>query len=112
MILATTKAMAMTTRMTTINKRAAFRTKSFSVDDFMRILRSAHLGGAHQFWRQLDPWADGGTRSRAMGILRAMCARDSVDNDGIAQSAAIAEAWAYTGVEPLRIARPGELAAV
>ena len=96
---------------TTINKRAASRTKTFALDDFMRVLRSAHLGGAYWLWRQLDPSADADMRSRARGILRAMSERDFMDNGGIAVSPELAEAWRHAGVEPLRIARPGELAA-
>jgi hypothetical protein len=100
----------MKTMTTTTNKRAS-RTKIFSVDDFMRIQRSTHLGGAYWFWRQLDPSADADMRSRARAVLRAMSERDFVDNGGVAHSPEIAEAWRYGGVEPLRIARPGELAA-
>ena len=77
----------------------------------MRIQRSAHVGGAYWFWSQLDLSADADMRSRARGILRAMAELDFVDNGGVAQSPEIAEAWRYGGVEPLRIARPGELAA-
>jgi hypothetical protein len=44
-------------------------------------------------------------------MLRVMCERDFEANRGVAQSPEIADAWAYAGVEPLRIAQPGELAA-
>lgn len=101
----------MKTMTTTVNKRTASRTKTFTVDDFARVLRSAHLGGAYSLWRQLDPSADADMRLRAQGILRAMSERDFMDNGGVAQSPEVAEAWRYGGVEPLRIARPGELAA-
>jgi hypothetical protein len=66
------KATTMTTRTTTTNKRAASRTKTFAIDDFMRILRSAHAGGAYWFWSQLDPSADADMRLRARAMLRAL----------------------------------------
>ena len=78
MILAT----MMTTR-TTTNKRAASRTKTFAIDDFMRIQRSAHVGGAYWFWSQIDPLADPDMRSRARAVLRAMSERDFMDNGGV-----------------------------
>jgi hypothetical protein len=61
-------------------------TKSFTQEDFLRIMRSANLTGAFAFFRQLERMTqvEETTRMHAQGILRAMAESLFRDCRGIA----------------------------
>jgi hypothetical protein len=89
---------------------AAEDTESFTRERFARAMRCGNLVAAFAFWRHVERMADPDTRTRlhARGLLRAMAMQQFRECQGVALSAQHAEAFRYCGLEPIRIAPPGE----
>ena len=85
--------------------------KTFTPEEFLRVMRSANLVGAFGFWRSLEQVAqpDERTRVHARGVLRALAELHFRDCNGVAYSPQHAEAFRYCGFEPIGVRAPGSL---
>ena len=85
--------------------------KTFTREEFLRVMRSGHFVGSYSFWRSLERLAqpEERTRTHAHGVLHAMAESHFVDCKAVAFSEQHAEASRYCGFQPVRIATPGEL---
>jgi hypothetical protein len=87
------------------------RVRSFSAAEFVRIMHCESLVGALAFWRALQRLAkpDGLVCFHARGILTEWARRSLEECRGLALSPQHGEALRYCGLEPVRVAAPGEL---
>ena len=79
--------------------------KTFTAEEFRRVMRSANLVGAFAFWCALESLAESDERTRfhARGVLRAMAESQFINCKGVAFSEQHAEAFRYCGLVPLAV---------
>jgi hypothetical protein len=87
-------------------------TKSFSADEFRKIMRSNFFVGATEFWRQLERIAGPETLTRihAMGVLKELAESSFADCGGRPYSPQQADCLRYCGFEPIAVRPPGATA--
>ena len=71
--------------------------KTFTREDFLRVMRCGHFVGSYSFWRAMERLAqpEERTRTHAREVLHAMAESQFVDCNGIAFSEQHAEAFRY-----------------
>jgi hypothetical protein len=87
------------------------QTKTLTARQLHSIMAASNLVALVEFWQSLKRLGtpdDRATSLHAEGILREMAEFSYADTRGIAFSPHHAEALRYCGLEPIRIAAPGE----